>query len=97
MTFDVVTDDGVVPVAQWAAGHGAAIPEQASQRKGRTAVLAYGSNASPLQLARKFPAADFKDEDALIPVVRGTLADFDVVYAAHISSCESVIACPPSC
>jgi len=48
----------------------------------RVAVLAYGSNASPEQLARKF--ARF-GTDVAIPLVRGRLAGFDVVYAPHVA------------
>jgi hypothetical protein len=48
----------------------------------RTAVLAYGSNAAPSQLMRKF-AATLKDE--MIPVLRGFLPGFDVVFSARLS------------
>ena len=47
----------------------------------RVAVLAYGSNAAPTQLARKF--ADLPG--TVIPVLRAELADHDVVYSAHFS------------
>ncbi|MBI2585714.1 MAG: hypothetical protein HYW28_07550 [Rhodospirillales bacterium] len=48
---------------------------------GRRPMLALGSNQSPHQLIRKF-----KDRDlGPIPVVRGRLHDFDVVYSAHVS------------
>lgn len=48
---------------------------------GRTAVLAYGSNASPEVLTRKLaPLADLP-----LPLVYAELVDFDVVYSAHIS------------
>ncbi|MCH7943706.1 MAG: hypothetical protein IIB67_10805, partial [Proteobacteria bacterium] len=49
----------------------------------RTPVIAHGSNASPKQLARKFNSLD---DDVIIPVLRGGLADFDVVYAAHFTA-----------
>ncbi len=49
--------------------------------KGRTPVLAIGSNQSPARLTQKFPA----DTNHLIPVQRARLKDFDVVYSAHIS------------
>jgi len=49
---------------------------------GRTPVLAAGSNQSPEQLARKY--AD-KPGIGPIPVIRGLLGDFDVVYAAHLA------------
>jgi hypothetical protein len=53
---------------------------------GRTPVLAYGSNASPESLSWKFPG----ELDALLPLVRGTLRDFDVVYSSHIAVYGSV-------
>ena len=55
-------------------------PDGLSQR---SPVMALGSNASPEQLARKFAGVD---DDVIIPVLRGGLADFDVVYAAHFAS-----------
>ncbi len=48
---------------------------------GRRPLLAYGANASPLVLARK--RAPLRRQP--LPVVRAELADFDVVYSAHIS------------
>ena len=45
---------------------------------GRTAVIAHGSNRSPDQLLRKFGAS------AEIPVTRAWLADYDVVFSAHV-------------
>ena len=48
----------------------------------RTAVLAFGSNASPDQLTRKF--GEFLG--AVIPVTQARLQDHDVVYSAHITS-----------
>jgi hypothetical protein len=53
---------------------------------GRTPVLAYGSNASPESLGWKFP----EELDAVLPLVRGTLHDFDVVYSSHIAVYGSV-------
>ncbi len=49
----------------------------------RIPVLAYGSNASPQQLVRKFP--DLGD-DIAIPVLKTALPGFDVVYSARFSS-----------
>jgi len=49
---------------------------------GRTAVLAFGSNAAPEQLVRKFGEIP----GSVIPVVQAELADFDVVYSAHLTS-----------
>lgn len=48
----------------------------------RSPVIAHGSNASLEQLARKFARLD---DDVIIPVLRGGLGDFDVVYAAHFT------------
>jgi hypothetical protein len=53
---------------------------------GRTPVLAYGSNASPESLGWKFP----DERDAVLPLVRGTLHDLDVVYSSHIAVYGSV-------
>ena len=50
----------------------------------RTAVLAHGSNRSPDQLARKFMDPAYRGDTA-VPVVYGWLADYDVVYAAHVA------------
>ncbi|NQU61024.1 MAG: hypothetical protein HQ512_07825 [Rhodospirillales bacterium] len=49
---------------------------------GRKPVLAVGSNQSPEQLARKFKGPDI----GTIPVSRGTLKDFDIVYSSHVAS-----------
>jgi hypothetical protein len=53
---------------------------------GRTPVLAVGSNQSPVQLARKYGAGG----SHVIPVERARLKDFDIVYAAHVSSYGAV-------
>lgn len=50
----------------------------------RRPVIAHGSNRSPEQLARKYGRA------ARIPVTRGWLADYDVVYSAHITQYGAV-------
>lgn len=55
----------------------------------RTPVLAAGSNQSPEQLARKFASFE-PGPGTRIPVQRGMLADFDVVYAAHLAGYGSV-------
>lgn len=57
---------------------------------GRHPVIACGSNRSPDQLARKY----FDFDAVTIPVQRGWLRDFDVVYAAHITGYGSISACP---
>jgi hypothetical protein len=53
---------------------------------GRTPVLAYGSNASPASLGWKFP----EERDAVVPLVRGTIHDVDVVYSSHIAVYGSI-------
>jgi hypothetical protein len=60
-------------------------PEEADLA-GRTAVLAYGSNASPESLGWKFP----DERDAVVPLVRGAMRDLDVVYSSHIAVYGSV-------
>jgi hypothetical protein len=60
----------------------------AAQRAGCIPVLACGSNRAPAQLKRKFAATP----DAVIAVERVFLADFDSVYAAHISGYGSIAA-----
>ena len=52
----------------------------------RTAVLAYGANAAPERLQRKF--AEYGP--AVFPVLEARLHGFDVVHAAHISSYGAV-------
>jgi len=62
-------------------------------REGRIPVIACGSNRAPAQLRRKFAGSP----DALIPVERVFLADFDSVYAAHISGYGSIAATLQHC
>jgi hypothetical protein len=58
----------------------------------RVAVIACGSNRAPSQLRRKF--ADF--DGVVIPMIRGRLFDFDVVYSAHFTRYGAIPAtlCP---
>ena len=56
-------------------------------RDGRHPVLAAGSNQSPEQIHRKYGGNGL---DAVIPVQRGRLHDFDVVYAGHLTAYGSV-------
>ena len=63
----------------------------------RSAVLSFGSNAAPEQLARKFSGLP---GPVLIPVLRAELAGFDAVYSAHIARYGSVpaaLAAAPGC
>ena len=57
------------------------------ERDSRIPVLAAGSNQSPEQIRRKFAALD---GEVIVPAERGRLHDFDVVYAAHLSSYGSL-------
>jgi hypothetical protein len=57
---------------------------------GRGPVLAVGSNRAPEQLARKF--GHLAAAEAEIPVTSGWMADFDIVYSAHITRYGSIAA-----
>ena len=52
----------------------------------RTPVLAYGANAAPDRLQRKFAPVG----PAVFPVLQARLHGFDIVHAAHISSYGAV-------
>ena len=52
----------------------------------RTPVLAYGANAAPERLRRKYAPLG----PAVFPVLRARLHGFDIVHAAHISSYGAV-------
>lgn len=93
------TDDGLLALAKTypfaAPGHsylfrdGAARPLQPGSGEAalfaeRVPVLAHGSNRSPEQLRRKY------GDGAEIPVSLGWLADYDVVYSAHITQYGAV-------
>lgn len=58
-------------------------PIAAADFAGRRPVLAHGSNRAPAQLTRKF--GHFSGRDGAVPVTLAWLADYDVVYAAHIT------------
>lgn len=68
--------------------HAGAQPWDDPDIAGRLPVLAIGSNRAPVQLARKYR----HEPDAVIPVERAWLDDFDVCYAAHISAYGSITA-----
>lgn len=63
------------------------VDPSAVDTRGRTPLLAYGSNAAPTVLARKLGTSVLEE-----PVLaeRTTLADFDVVYSAHFSRYGSI-------
>lgn len=52
----------------------------------RTGLLAYGSNAAPSQLLRKYPDASGR----AIPVTEVVVDDVDVVFSAHLTSYGSL-------
>jgi hypothetical protein len=52
----------------------------------RTPVIAHGSNRSPDQLRRKYR------DQATIPVTLAYLADYDVVYSAHVTQYGAIAA-----
>ena len=58
---------------------------EASPLEERYPIIGYGSNANPVQLQSKF-----KGKDAVIPVLRGMLDGYDVVYANSFASYGSV-------
>jgi len=70
-----------VPAGSYILSEGRVRPFEASATEGRLAVLAVGSNRAPEQLRRKFGAG----AAATVPVQRARLADFDVVYSAHVT------------
>lgn len=57
------------------------LPAGGPDLSGRTPLLAYGSNAAPEALARKLAPLP----KLPIPLLRGELDGFDVVYSAHVS------------
>jgi len=72
------------PAGSYLFSKGEAGPIIEADFAGRVPVLAHGSNRSPAQLKRKFGTA------AEIPVSYGWLADYDVVYSAHITQYGAV-------
>lgn len=72
------------PETSYHFANGEAGPIERADFKGRVPVLAHGSNRSPEQLKRKF------GNGAEIPVSFGWLADYDVVYSAHITQYGAV-------
>ncbi len=72
------------PDSSYLFADGEAGPIERAEFEGRVPVLAHGSNRSPVQLKRKFGSA------AEIPVSLGWLADYDVVYSAHITQYGAV-------
>ena len=80
---EVEVDGRSVPAGTLLRQRGIAAPAPLSQR---TPVLAYGANAAPERLRRKFAPVG----PAAFPVLQAQLHGFDVVHAAHISSYGAV-------
>jgi hypothetical protein len=75
-----------VPAFSFVYDAGFTAPPESADFEGRTPVVAYGSNAAPDQLIRKFGT----EEGVRIPVTRATLRGLDVVFAAGFASYGSV-------
>jgi len=76
-----------VPRGSYLLAGGRPLPLEAEPPRAGRVVLAFGANASPAALAAKLgPLA----ADARVPVVEAQLADFDVVYSAHVSPYGSI-------
>lgn len=67
---------------------GAVRPFDVSMTRGRTPVLAFGSNQAPERLTQKFG----HQAGHIIPVERGKLENFDVVFSAHLTNYGSIAA-----
>ena len=80
---EVEVDRRSVPAGPLLRQRGLTAPAPLSQR---TPVLAYGANAAPERLQRKFAPVG----PAVFPVLRARLHGFDIVHAAHISSYGAV-------
>jgi len=77
-----------VPRGSFSVRGGRREPPVALEPGDRTALLAFGANASPEALARKLAGTD-AERDAL-PVVACALEGFDVVHSAHVSPYGSI-------
>ena len=80
---EIEVDGRAVPAGILLQERGIAPPAPLARR---TPVLAYGANAAPERLQRKFAPIG----QAVFPVLQARLHDFDVVHAAHISSYGAV-------
>lgn len=80
---EVEIDGRSVPAGTLLRQRGLAAPAPLSHR---TPVLAYGANAAPERLRRKFGPVG----PAVFPVLQARLHGFDIVHAAHISSYGAV-------
>ncbi|MCP5432906.1 MAG: hypothetical protein H6923_06515 [Alphaproteobacteria bacterium] len=74
------------PSASWALVDGKARPfdaaaARAAAEPARTAVIAYGSNASPQHIARKYGG-----RPGIVPTVRGRLEGFAIVHSAKFTA-----------
>jgi len=82
--FDIPDSSYVLDSKGWGP-----LPTGGFETDGRHAVIASGSNASPLQLARKYQGHSHL-LDQPVYVTRAILQDFDAVYSAHFSSYGSI-------
>ena len=80
---EIEVDGRTVPAGILLRERGIALPAPLALR---TPVLAYGANAAPERLRRKFAPVD----QAVFPVLNAKLHDLDVVHAAHVSSYGAV-------
>ena len=80
---EIEVDGRAVPAGILLRERGIALPAPLARR---TPVLAYGANAAPERLRRKFAPVN----QTVFPVLNARLQDFDVVHAAHISSYGAV-------
>lgn len=62
-------------------GRAEELPADGPDLSGRTPLLSYGANAAPEALARKLASLPGVE----LPVLKGELEGFDVVYSAHVS------------
>ena len=84
LATSIVRADGA-EVGLGDACRGAGVPTESLGER-RSAVLAYGSNASPAGLGWKFP----DEREAVVPLIRGSMRELDVVYSSHIAVYGSV-------
>ena len=80
---EVEVDGRTLPAGHLLRRHGIAAVAPLGQR---TPVLAYGANAAPERLQRKYDSV----AQTVFPVVQARLHGFDIVHAAHISSYGAV-------
>lgn len=83
----------MIPRESFVYRDGRTAPFDLALTRGRTPVLAIGSNQSPERLAQKFG----HDASHMIPVERARLDGFDVVYSAHVTRYGAIPAMLQAC